>query len=314
LVYADLNKDGVINPATEIIEENNYYPFGLKHKGYNELSTENPAGHKYKFQEQERNEELGLNWDSFKWRNYDYAIGRFMNIDPLAEQYSYQSPYNFAENKVIDHVELEGLEGLHHTLANKDGTKSHIIQKNVVFLRQKPQVVPESSTQRQQNRIERRNRDIASEEIGRFNQIKNELKNTYGGEHKNTKGETVTFEISFKEVYVDNPKADTKGELVDGLNKYQFSYVEGLTGKDGKVAPAAIFTSNTEYSSHGSTQGNIVNKNNSNAPYGTYSHEFIHTLAVPDNGYNKGGVLNSPPQSLIPIEIDEIINKSVPAN
>ena len=53
---------------------------------------------------------------------------------------------------------------------------------------------------------------------------------------------------------------------------------------------------------------------NSNAPYGTYSHEFIHTLAVPDNGYNKGGVLNSPPQSLIPIEIDEIINKSVPAN
>jgi hypothetical protein len=51
-----------------------------------------------------------LNWDSFKWRNYDYAIGRFMCIDPLAEKYTYNSPYAFAENRVIDGRELEGLE------------------------------------------------------------------------------------------------------------------------------------------------------------------------------------------------------------
>src|SRR5690606_17332406 len=35
LVYADLNNNGTIEPATEIVEENNYYPFGLKHEGYN---------------------------------------------------------------------------------------------------------------------------------------------------------------------------------------------------------------------------------------------------------------------------------------
>ena len=33
-----------------------------------------------------------------------------MNIDRLAEDYSYQSPYNFAENRVVDGRELEGLE------------------------------------------------------------------------------------------------------------------------------------------------------------------------------------------------------------
>jgi RHS repeat-associated protein len=65
---------------------------------------------KYKYQGQERQDELGLNCDSFKWRNYDYAIGRFMSIDPLAEKYSYQSPYNFSENRVIDGREIEGLE------------------------------------------------------------------------------------------------------------------------------------------------------------------------------------------------------------
>lgn len=37
-------------------------------------------------------------------------VGRFFNVDPLAEDYSYQSPYNFAENQVIAFVELEGLE------------------------------------------------------------------------------------------------------------------------------------------------------------------------------------------------------------
>ncbi|WP_188618760.1 DUF6443 domain-containing protein, partial [Cloacibacterium rupense] len=38
LSYADSNKNGVIDPSTEIIEENNYYPFGLKHSGYNNLA------------------------------------------------------------------------------------------------------------------------------------------------------------------------------------------------------------------------------------------------------------------------------------
>lgn len=41
--------------------------------------------YKYKCQGQERQDELGLNWDSFKYRNYDYAIGRFMSIDPAPQ-------------------------------------------------------------------------------------------------------------------------------------------------------------------------------------------------------------------------------------
>ena len=47
---------------------------------------------------------------SFKYRNYDPSLARFHNIDPLAEEYSYQSTYNFSENRVIDAIELEGLE------------------------------------------------------------------------------------------------------------------------------------------------------------------------------------------------------------
>ncbi|ASW73630.1 hypothetical protein IQ37_19315 [Chryseobacterium piperi] len=43
-------------------------------------------------------------------------VGRFFNIDPLAEKYPYNSTYAFQENKMGMGVELEGLELLkNHT-------------------------------------------------------------------------------------------------------------------------------------------------------------------------------------------------------
>ena len=72
----------------------------------------------YKFQGQEQQDELGLNRISFKYRNYDPAMGRFFNIDPLTEKYNTWSPYAFSGNRVIDARELEGLEphSVHKTL------------------------------------------------------------------------------------------------------------------------------------------------------------------------------------------------------
>jgi RHS repeat-associated protein len=64
----------------------------------------------YKYNGKEWQDELGLNWDSFKYRNYDPAIGRFMSIDPLTEKYPDWAPYVFSGNRVIDAREIEGLE------------------------------------------------------------------------------------------------------------------------------------------------------------------------------------------------------------
>ncbi|PWN59930.1 hypothetical protein C1634_018095 [Chryseobacterium viscerum] len=91
--------------GTEIIEESNYYPFGLKHEGYNFL-TGNPA-YKYKYQGQEL-QETGMY--SFKWREYMPDVGRFIQIDPLSEKFPYNSTYAFQENKLGMGREFEGLE------------------------------------------------------------------------------------------------------------------------------------------------------------------------------------------------------------
>ncbi len=103
------NSGSVSSPNASIVEEHNYYPFGLQHEGYNNVI--NGTEYNYKtFQGQELHEDLGLNVIEFKWRTHDPAIGRFWQIDPLAEDFTYNSPYAFSENSPIAFVELEGLE------------------------------------------------------------------------------------------------------------------------------------------------------------------------------------------------------------
>jgi len=104
------NVGSIATPSLEIQEENNYYPFGLEHKGYNNVvnGTEN----NYKtFLGQEMNKELGLNWLTFRYRNYMPEIGRFFGVDPISEEFLSISTYQFAHNSPIWKIELEGLEG-----------------------------------------------------------------------------------------------------------------------------------------------------------------------------------------------------------
>ncbi len=107
LSYSDLDLNGSIDPNTEIIEENNYYPFGLKHKGYNTAVTSagNAIAQQYKFGGKQLQEELGLQWYDFGARNYDAAIGRWFNTDP---QNQFASPYLYAFNNPVIAVDPDG--------------------------------------------------------------------------------------------------------------------------------------------------------------------------------------------------------------
>ncbi|CAM1344007.1 hypothetical protein TAMYLO_410001 [Tenacibaculum amylolyticum] len=110
LTYSDLNKDGIINASTEILQERNTYPFGLEHKGYN--STIRGRENNYQtYLGQEINKELGLDWLTFRYRNYIPEIGRFFGVDPISEDYLSITNYQFAHNNPIWKIELEGLEG-----------------------------------------------------------------------------------------------------------------------------------------------------------------------------------------------------------
>jgi RHS repeat-associated protein len=90
----------------EVLSFSDYYPFLMKMPGRNN----NSAGYRYQGQGQEEDNEFTEGFLSFEYRVHDPRIGRFLSVDPLRQDYAYNSTYAFSENRVIDAVELEGLE------------------------------------------------------------------------------------------------------------------------------------------------------------------------------------------------------------
>ncbi len=91
--------------GVEIIEESNYYPFGLKHEGYN--TSVGNAAYQYKYNGKEL-QETGM-YD-YGARMYMPDIGRWGVIDNKAEKYNFISPYNYAANNPIMFIDPDGNE------------------------------------------------------------------------------------------------------------------------------------------------------------------------------------------------------------
>ncbi|MDG4945057.1 RHS repeat-associated core domain-containing protein [Weeksellaceae bacterium KMM 9713] len=135
----------------KILEESNYYPFGLQHGSYNtpardycsigdarEIETVERNPYRYKYNGKEWQDELGLDWYDHGARNYDASLGRWMNADPLTEQtgHVYSSMNNNPVNLVdpdgraavppTDYVDEEGNLLLH----TNDGSNDVIVVKD----------------------------------------------------------------------------------------------------------------------------------------------------------------------------------------
>jgi RHS repeat-associated protein len=93
----------------EVLNQTDFYPFGMISRSTMASGEE----YRFSFQGQEKDDEIhgspgtSLNYE---FRMHDSRIGRFMSIDPLSGKFPHNSPYAFSENRVLDAIELEGLE------------------------------------------------------------------------------------------------------------------------------------------------------------------------------------------------------------
>ncbi|AXT61366.1 hypothetical protein D1816_13755 [Aquimarina sp. AD10] len=109
VVRNNLDVDGDGDNNQEILEENNYYPFGGKHQGYNTLiGSTNPAL-RFKFSNKELVEELALGIYDYGARQYDPFGVTWWGIDPLADQFTEWSPYVYSYNSPILFYDPDGM-------------------------------------------------------------------------------------------------------------------------------------------------------------------------------------------------------------
>lgn len=100
-VRLSYSKNANNNP--EVLEENNFYPFGLKHEGYNILPG-NPV-YKYQYNGKEQ-QETGM--IDYGWRQYIPELGRWNGIDQLAENYLNISTYAYVGNNPVMMFDVDG--------------------------------------------------------------------------------------------------------------------------------------------------------------------------------------------------------------
>lgn len=88
-------------------QANSFYPFGMQMSGLDYSAGIAPEN-KYLYNGKELQDDFGLDWYDYGARFYDAQIGRFHTIDPLAKNYSFQSPYVYALNDPIRLLDKNG--------------------------------------------------------------------------------------------------------------------------------------------------------------------------------------------------------------
>ena len=91
----------VLNDSGEVIQSNDYYPFGML------MAQGGSSTNKYLYNGKEVQEQTG--WLDYGARMYDNSLGRWFSMDRLAEKYLPISPYVYVANNPVHFIDPNGM-------------------------------------------------------------------------------------------------------------------------------------------------------------------------------------------------------------
>ena len=219
-------------------------------------------------------------------------LGRTSTMDPLAEKYYSLSPYLWCAGNPVQFVDKVGKQPVKYI--DDNGVK-HIDWSIVVMV----EALSPYASEKTIAKHERYKNDIRKELDAEFNSYLN----GDGDGVKNGDGDIVISSFNIYVIDVDNTSSR---KIADDLSViYGQEIKDNQPGKHGK---AAVFMSGNTNGAFGLTKKATYITISNGAPNGTKSHELYHTTGVLDNGYDKGGILNSPPEKISSDEVDMMWN------
>jgi RHS repeat-associated protein len=95
----------IVDASGVVKERNDYYSFGAKHVRSDHPQNDN----RFKYNGKEEQVTGSLPYLDYGARKYDSRIGRWFNIDPLAEKYYPVSPFAYVANSPIKFIDPDGM-------------------------------------------------------------------------------------------------------------------------------------------------------------------------------------------------------------
>lgn len=118
LNHVDDGSGGIGYYRAEVVIVGDYYPFGMGIVGRSYSLKDYLFG--FNGKENDNEIEGKGNWQDYEMRMYDPRVGRFASVDPLTKDYPWYCPYQFAGNKPVGAIDIDGLE--EWTMNNGDCT------------------------------------------------------------------------------------------------------------------------------------------------------------------------------------------------
>jgi RHS repeat-associated protein len=104
--------DGIVDYfMADVVTASDYAPFGALLPGRKYLAP-NANKPRYGFNGKENDNDVkgDGNQQDYGMRIYDPRLGKFLSVDPITADYPFLTPYQFASNRPIDGIDLDGLE------------------------------------------------------------------------------------------------------------------------------------------------------------------------------------------------------------